>query len=56
MHEQLPDLIHETDAKLTRHGWQWWLRFFLVNLGFLTSFAVLLLIAIYEDEIDELVT
>ena len=56
MHMQLPDLIqHETDAKLTSHRWQWWLRFFLVKLGFLTSFAVLLLLAIYEDEINELV-
>ena len=53
---QLPDLVHETDAKLTSHGWRWWLRLFLVNLGFLTSFAMLLVLAVYEDKINELAT
>ena len=41
--------------KLTKTGWKWSLRFFLTNLGFIIAFAVLLVLALYEEELNELI-
>ena len=50
-HVQLPELIHVKEKGCV--------RFFLIqmaNIGFLISFAVLLVIAIYEEELNTLIT
>ena len=53
---QLPELIHGGDyVKLTKTGWRWSLRFFLTNLGFFIAFVVLLVLALYEEELNELI-
>lgn len=48
---QLPQLIH-TKAK----GWRRGISFLMINIGFILSFVALLLLAIYEEDLDSLVT
>ena len=49
-HTQLPELIH-----LKQKGCLRWGLFLVLNIGFLISFVVLLLLAIYEDQLNNLV-
>ncbi|XP_019854074.1 PREDICTED: zinc transporter ZIP4-like [Amphimedon queenslandica] len=52
----LPELIHGAKyVKFTKTGWRWGLRFFLTNLGFFIAFAVLLVLAVYEEDLNELI-
>lgn len=55
----LPELIHGgghgEKTKNIAHGWSWFIRFALANLGMLIAFAVLLLLAVYEEELNELI-
>ena len=39
----------------TKKGWKLLIRFILANIGFLLSFAVLLLVAIYEEDLATLI-
>ena len=49
-HTQLPELIHSREKGRTR-----WILFLMANIGFYISFVVLLLIAIYEEELNTLI-
>ena len=49
-HTQLPELIHSREKGRTR-----WMLFLMANIGFYISFVVLLLIAIYEEELNTLI-
>ena len=40
---------------MTKTGWKWSLRFFLANLGFIIAFVILLVLALYEEELNELI-
>ncbi|XP_019854660.1 PREDICTED: zinc transporter ZIP10-like isoform X1 [Amphimedon queenslandica] len=51
----LPDLVHGGTYKLSKSGWQFAMRFLLVNLGFFISYALLLVLARYEEDLDELI-
>jgi len=47
----LPDLIHSKEKGRTRWG-----LFLMANIGFYISFIVLLLIAIYEEQLNSLIS
>ncbi len=51
IHLQLPGLIHISDK-----GRVWWGKFAMINLGFILSFAALLLLAMFEDELNKVLS
>ena len=51
MRVQLPELIHINEKGCTRLA-----LILMANIGFVISFVILLVIAIYEDELNTLVT
>lgn len=48
---QFPELIHSKQK-----GWRRVIMFVMINIGFIISFVALLLLAIYEEDLDTLVT
>jgi hypothetical protein len=49
---QLPELIHSKEKQLCRRM----VFFVMVNIGFIISFLALLLLAIYEEDLNTLIT
>lgn len=47
---QLPGLMHMADE-----GRVWWGRFVMINLGFVLSFTALLLLALFEHELNDII-
>ena len=64
---QLPEIVHgeghshgseehhHKKKNLTSMGHHWWIRFGLINLGFFVSFAILLVLAVYEEDLEHIV-
>ncbi len=48
---QLPELIHSNEKGSSR-----WVMFLMANIGLIISFVALLLLAIYEDALNSLVS
>lgn len=46
---------HHKEDKLTNSGHHWWIRFGLINLGFFVSFAILLVLAVYEESLEHII-
>ncbi len=60
---QLPELVHGGGHKKPLAGcrghkfcnWDWIIRFILINGGFFIAFAILLVLAIYEEDLNNLI-
>lgn len=51
-HLQLPELIHSKEKRACKRL----VLFAMVNIGFIISFIALLLLAIYEEDLNSLIT
>lgn len=52
---QLPEIIHRDESSVTATGWKWWLRFLFINIAMLITYVIILLLAVYEENLEHLI-